>query len=339
MMRYLALATALVLIATVGIASGPFDLDRNGVLWSAKSNSDGLILTGTRDGDTVATAMVPFEIGLAGTSDTSIQVAADDLTGKVAVVWQRNWSETYSEIIVAVWNQENWERVIHLSKDLSTLPRYPVVSISTLSTPVPIKAEGGVQGPPLFDSFLNIMWWEGTTEQYGMYAALSLTNPTVDNSDLYLKNLDQFVGVGLPCEVRPPAELLEHPLFASGTPKDSALLVVGVPNTCLLQLVEVRFEEVPSNPSNAPAQGGLDRRRHRPVFGLKKAYQMPSNIVLKGARVVLGGDLKPVIYTVNGEKIEYTVANESTWSPKRTLIVKEGLTLDQAIPLVENLAR
>ena len=69
----------------------------------------------------------------AGTSDTQIQVAADELTGKVVVVWQRNWSDDASEIMLAVWRDGDWERVEHLTEDLSAHPRNPAIQLSDVS--------------------------------------------------------------------------------------------------------------------------------------------------------------------------------------------------------------
>jgi hypothetical protein len=37
--------------------------------------------------------------------------------------------------------------------------------------------------------------------------------------------------------------------------------------------------------------------------------------------------------------VQYVTFSNQTWSPIHTLTVSNGLTMDQAIPLVENLAR
>jgi hypothetical protein len=76
-----------------------------------------------------------------------------------------------------------------------------------------------------------------------------------------------------------------------------------------------------------------------PIFGVRGAFTMSTNLSMDGVRVMLGSDLTPVIYRVVGNEVQYVTAIGNRWSPRRTLTVKDNLTMDQAIPLVENLAR
>src|SRR5512145_2300648 len=116
-MRRVIAPLVLLLVAGAAGAGTPYFLDRDGTLWNAAASDEGLVLTGQRDGVVTAQALLPFELGLAGMGDTQIQVAADAHTGKVVVVWQRNWSANASEIMLAVWNDGEWERVEHLTDD------------------------------------------------------------------------------------------------------------------------------------------------------------------------------------------------------------------------------
>ena len=61
---------------------------------------------------------------------------------------------------------------------------------------------------------------------------------------------------------------------------------------------------------------------------------------MDGARMILGATTSGRSATGSSTaSIQYVVASDQGWSPVRTLTVRDGLTLDQAIPLVENLAR
>jgi hypothetical protein len=91
--------------------------------------------------------------------------------------------------------------------------------------------------------------------------------------------------------------------------------------------------------SNDPIAVTAQRRRSVPIFGVSKVFDAPAEMSLVGARVLVGPSLRPVTYRVNQGTIEYVVANGTGWTPKRTVSVAPDLTLDQAIPLVENLAR
>src|SRR5512141_2781105 len=136
-MRRLVLSAIVIVLAAAASAGTPHALDRNGVLWGASASPEGLVLTAQRDGATLVTSTVPFAVATAGATDTEIQVAFDELTGKVIVVWQRNWSSSLSDIMAAVWKDGVWERIATLSADMSSHPRFPAIQLSRVRTSVP----------------------------------------------------------------------------------------------------------------------------------------------------------------------------------------------------------
>jgi len=340
-MRRTFLTLAFLLAATAALAANPFFLDRNGLLWKGTSAPEGLVLTGERDGKVVIRSVVPFPLALAGTSDTGIQVAADDLSGKVMVVWQRNWSASASEVMLAVWRDGDWERVERLSSDLGAHPRNPTIQLSDVTTtdPDPNTPDDPSKATVVRDTFLHVIWWQGTGDQSAEYALLRLTADAGEPEDLVHRDLDGFAGIGLACDTPAPPEVLEHPLLAAQTPRDRALMFFGSERNCLFQLVEIRFK-LQTRATTDGVTVIAQRRRHMPIFGVRKMFAMTSDVSMEAARIVLGADLNPVIYrVVNGTTVEYITATETGWSPRRTLTVKDGMTMDQAIPLVENLAR
>ncbi len=341
-MRRFIIACLILFGATSAFAASTFFLDRTGILWQATSESGGLVLTGTREGQQVVRTIVPFALGIAGANDSKIQVAADELTGKVAVVWQRNWAEQASEIMLAVWRDGDWERIEHLSRDITAYPRNPMIKLSQVATSVadPAAPDDPAKATLVQDSFLNVVWWEGTESSHGSYALLRLSAGAGDPDALIEKNLDDFTQIGLACDVPVPVAVLEHPVFADQTAGDNALLFFGSQRLCLLQLLRVSFavETTPVVGSDGITVISM-RRRQMPIFGLTKSFPMTRDISMEGTRVILGNNLNPVAYRVVGPAIQYVTYSDVGWSPARTLAVADGLTLDQAIPLVENLAR
>ena len=342
-MRRTLLTLVLLLAATAVMAANPYFLDRNAVLWKASSTQQGLVLTGERSGDVVVRSLVPFTLGVAGSSDTQIQVAADEVTGKVAVVWQRNWSAVASEIMLAVWREGSWERIEYLSSALAAQPRNPTIQLSDVTTtePDPDAPDDAGRATVVRDTFLHVIWWQGTGDQGAEYALLRLTADAGEPEDLVQRHLDGFAGIGMACDTPAPPDVLEHPLFAAQTPRDRAFILFGSEGNCLFHLLEVGFT-LDKGPGGDT--GGVtviaQRRRHMPIFGVRKSFPMNRDVSMEAARIVLGSDLKPVVYrVVNGNTVEYVTATDTGWSPRRTLTVKDGMTMDQAIPLVENLAR
>ncbi len=338
-MRRTLLAFAMILAAGAALAANPYYLDRNGVLWTAAADPQGLVLTGRQEGTEIVRSVVPFPVAIAGTTDTNIQVAADDLTGKVTVVWQRNWGGAASEMMLAVWSGGSWERVAHLSQDLANNPRNPAVRLTAVSdtVPDPDNPTDPSKATAVQDSFVHVAWWEGTGQGHGMYALLRLTADASDDTALTVEDLDDYSRIGLACDVPVPATTLEHPVFASQDVPTHAQLLVGSRQLCLLLVLEVHFTLDP-NTGGGPGTI-LNRRRHTPIFGVTAAFPMNRDFSMDGTRVILGANLNPVAYRVGGGGVQYVTFANNSWSPVRTLAVSDALTMDQAIPLVENLAR
>ena len=341
-MRRTFLTLAFVLVATAALAANPYFLDRSGVLWNASAALEGLVLTGVRDGAVVVRSVVPFPLALYGTSDTQIQVAADELTGNVVVVWQRNWSQDASEIMLAVWRDGSWQRVERLTQDLAAHPRNPTIQLSDVATTVPDPSapDDPSKATAIRDSFLHVVWWEGADEGHASYALLWLNADAGDSDALVTQSLETFASIGLACTVPVPPTVLEHPAFGDQAPRDRALLLFGSQRICLFQLLEVQFaldKGATTDPKGITVIA--QRRRHLPIFGVRKAFRLTQDLHMEGVRVVLGVNLNPVVYRVVGTTVEYVTATDTGWSPRRTLTVKDGMSMDQAIPLVESLAR
>jgi len=340
-MRRTFLTLAFLLAATAVLAANPYYLDRDGVLWNATSAAEGLVLTGVRDGAVVVRSVVPFPLVVAGTSDTQIQVAADELTGKVVVVWQRNWSDDASEVMLAVWRGGDWQQVEHLGQDLSAHPRNPAIQLSEVATtvPDPNAPDDPSKATVIRDSFLHAVWWEGVEQGHGTYALLRLTAEADEPDALLTRNLEAYANIGLACNAPVPPAALEHPVFGDQAGRDRAFLLFGSQRICLFQLLEVRFKLDPGQTEPGGITVIAQRRRHMPIFGVHKAFVLEREASMDGARVILGASLNPVVYRVVGTTLEYFLATDTGWSPRRTLSVTDGMTMDQAIPLVEKLAR
>jgi hypothetical protein len=236
--------------------------------------------------------------------------------------------------MLAVWSNGTWERITSLDPDMSSHPRNPEVKLTQVSSQV----DEGNGATTVSDSFLNVVWWEGEGQGHGSYALLRLTAAGDDATALSTYNLDAFIGLGLNCSTDAPSSVIEHPLFASFQARDRAVLLFASQRSCLMQVLNVSFGIQPNSSGDTGITMGTQRGRHVPIFGVQRLYPLPGGMELSDARVVIGSDLNPVVYRLNGGTIDYIVAVGTGWSERRSLAVSDSLTLDQAIPLVENLA-
>ena len=329
---------AAILLAASALAANPFYLDRDGVLWKAGTSADGLVLTGSRDGVEVVKSSVPFGLGLYGVKDEQIQVVADVMTGTVVVVWQRSWSETASEVLMALWRDGAWLSINRISGDVFTNPRFPSIQLAQVSTE-------SDSGETVRDSFIQALWWEGSMEeQHGALAIVPLTGAIDPISERSVYNLQDFIPIGISCRTPAPPEVLEHPLFAADRDRSRAFIFYGDEGDCLFYLLEVTYslDAGARETWQGPEAGATEiaqRRRHMPIFGVKKVFLLPQAFSLANSRVVIGADLVPVAYHIGDGALEYVVNQGLEWSEPRTLLLQDDLALEQAIPLVENLAR
>lgn len=336
-----ALAVLLLAAAVPAFAVEPLALDRDGVLWRLEATPAGVALVGTKDGEEVARSLVPFGLGVAGQGDHHLQLVADATSGKVVVAWERRWSDLYRQIMLATWTHGSWERIAYLAEDAARSPRNPVLRLATATSTVPDPQEPEKQ-LTLTETFALVLWWEGQgAEQQANLAVLRLQAGAEESDALHLHPLPTSPGIGLGCDQTLPPEALEHPVFASAPPGPVSHALVASPTTCLLFVHEIRFKlEEPPVPED---EGGLQvvglRRRHTPIFGVRKVLPVTRQLAAEGTRAVLGSDLQPVLYRVTPEGIEYTVASQGGWTPKRMLKLEQGLTLDRALALVQELAR
>jgi len=340
-MKRSALALIFFFATALAFAADQVALDRNGVFWRLEATPSGTLLVGTKDGQEVARSLVPFPLGVAGQTDRNLQMVADDLSGKVVLAWQRQWGPLYSDIVLAVWNQGTWERVSYLTGDSTLQPRNPSLKLSSATSSYP-DPEDPEKTITVTDSFALVLWWQGTEDQQrAKLAVLHLQASPEEENSLRVYELATSPGFGINCAQPLPAEALEHPTFANEPPGPVSHLLVASPTTCLLFVHEIQLQLEP--PTSNSQEGGMGavalRRRHTPIFGVRKVLPVTGQLAAAGTQAVIGADLKPVLYRVVPEGVEYTVADEQGWSPKRLLRLEGGLTLDRALALVAGLAR
>ena len=345
-MRRALIGVVALLVAGSTASAAPYCLDRSGTLWRVKATDAGVVLTGERDGSEIVHAPVPLPLGFDGLSNSTFHLVADEVTGKVALVWQQWWAEGYADILVAVWAQGSWEPVLTLSQNPAAFPEFPTVLATVASSEVTTTdwQSGGTTTTTVREGFLHVLWWEAAGESRGAhYALVCLAGSNETAEVVSVKSLNDLLPLGLGCTLEGTESAVQYPTFVNQGNKAKAMALFGSFESCSLHLLQVEFRLVDEgtvpNSEKAPGSTVASRKRHMPIFGVVGTYQVPQNFALDGARVVMGSDLTPVAYRVAGDTLEYVLFEGGSWSAPRTVPVGDGLTMDQAIPLVENLAR
>jgi len=334
-----ALFAASLTVAVAAFAAEPYTLDRNGVFWRVEATPSGTALVATKEGVELTRSLVPFALGIAGQHDSNLQLVADELSGKVVLAWQRNFSEAYSEIMLASWRDGSWERVEYLVGAPALRPRNPVLRLAQAQSSYP-DPEDPEHQLTVKESFALLAWWEGDSrDQRARLAVLRLTAEAHEEGGLELREVPTSPGIGFNCPQPLAEDTVERPTFASQPPGPISHLLVASPNTCFLLVHEIRFALAPPQEQEGGISVEGTRRRHTPIFGVRRILPVTRELATEGTKVVLGAHLEPVLYQVLPDGLRYVVASERGWSEPRKLAIGPELSLDKAIALVENLAR
>lgn len=342
--RLMTLMIVASLVAAFATGEARF-VDREGTLWTAFPSFEGLRLVGSRNGEEITSGLLPVLFAGSLRYDQEISVVADEVTGKVAVVWQREWSETTSAVRIAVWSEDQWENVITLSEEDGRNPRHPAVQLVRVSSATPADPDDPDPDPPvdpvvIRDSFLQVVWWEdGDGFPRARMAVVRLTGDLTDPDSVSIHDLDALSAPGEPCAHGEAEGVMERPRFSTRVPGDRGLVFFGSERTCRLNLVEVTFPlDDPGEGEDPPSEA--ERRRHRPVFGRRGGFEIPPDIRMAEARVLVDANHQPVIYRVLPDVVEFFIAGENGWSGRRTLALGEtGLEESKAVLLIEDLVR
>lgn len=161
--------TILVSSMLLGVAAAGEEaraVSADGTVWTAETTARGLRLTGIRDGETVNSGLVSVPFAGSLRWDREIQVVVDEPSGKVILVWERRWDEETSQIHLAVWHGNDWERTTVVSGSDARNPRNALVQLvgerEERDTRTPEGA--GNNEDQAGERHLEVIWWEGSED-------------------------------------------------------------------------------------------------------------------------------------------------------------------------------
>jgi hypothetical protein len=323
----LAVATLLAVAAGQGLA-GDMTLARSGDLYRIHELGDELAVTATAlDG----TSQIYFVPQTAAVAAVNLQIALDETTGTLVVLWQEGRGED-ARLHLATYNNGTWFGPMLLAGSPSGSAANPSLLVHRPVTTV----ENDDVTERVETTMIHLLWWQGLElddggqAMYGYLTADDTGLPELD--DFAPRPLRDFIPYGIACGAITDATDLAHPqLFLDPQTGDPHALAVDVPS-CLFQIIQLR-PEVPDR------DGYEKRRRHTIVFGRHTMIAINPNLPMLGAKFATGHNLSVVMYWDHADRIDYADLEESGWSEMKSLTLSDTLTRERAIELIRRLAQ
>jgi hypothetical protein len=313
----------------LGLQDVAIDPDNTLIDWSARA----------QDG-TISTAIIPGTDSR--TAKTGIQLAFDDQTQTLLLLWTENIS-AMSQIRVGVLHAGVWtnsgllpsQGISRAFNPQMRISHYPVTYVDENDQPVSKSS-----------SLLSIIWWEEAQYGQARLATLFLDEENFDPASLAIYDLPTLSGDN-------GAET-SYDGIPSGSYLFPSLQPDGLSGAILAsfadlheqrhKIVRVQFPSDQGKPSEA---GNLKwQRRHIPIVGV--ATQGPISrmtpILAAGpgagpaVGTSIGAGYLPTLYWRDGATLKYTRLGQTDWTPVRAIPIDEAMPYDRALSLVVGMA-
>jgi hypothetical protein len=313
----------------LGLQDVAIDPDNSLIEWSARS----------QDG-TVSTAIIPGTDS--HTAKTGIQVAFDDQTQTLLLLWTENIS-AMSQIRIGVLHGGVWtnsgllpnQGISRAYNPQMRLSHYPITYLDADDQPVSKSS-----------SLLSIIWWEEAQYGQARLATLFLDEENFDPASLAVYDLPALTGDdgadtsldGIPSGAY---------LFPSLQPDGLSGAVLASFADLHEQRHKIVRVEFPSDQGKPSEPGNLKwQRRHIPIVGV--ATQGPiarmTPILAAGpgtgpaVGTTIGAGYLPTLYWRDGANLKYTRLGQTDWTPVRSIAIDETMPYDRALSLVVGMA-
>jgi hypothetical protein len=326
---------ALVMAAMAAVAAaGDMTLTRAGDLYRLASSDDGLVVTGTLADGTSLELTVPQT---AGTVTSALNLAVDPISDGLYMLWQEG-EDSSSVVNFASYTNQTWTGPTVIAGGGSAAAANPQLLLFRAVDEVEVEGE---DGEPVTEevatTFLHMTWWTYTAT-VGDGAAVYLPAPVDDDtgladleayspsllSDLLPYGIPDCGGIGDATGLAAP-KLFSDP--ASGLPH----LFASDFAECLFYVLRLDHD-VTIDPIT-------ERRRHTIILRDAGTYPVYDALPLATAGVEVGHGLSFVLYWDAEDAVEYKQFDPSGSSDVMSLPLGDNLSHEQAVALIQSLAR
>jgi hypothetical protein len=332
-------AIALGVAATSG-AAGPMVLTSDGDFYSAGTRDNQVVVTARYADGTVSELFVPQS---AAAVESSMQVGVDEATGALYVLWQKR-TGMEARLRLAGYLDGTWIGPRTFAGNDGTAAYNPSMLIHRSVTE--FVAGTDQDGEPIISemgtTFLHLVWWGQISEDdpgLATYAAVELSSNGVPQwNDMQPIELYGLLPYGVSCFVDEVEDNLSHPKLFIDPQSGSPHVFATDLDSCHFQILEV----IPTIEDEV--QDFEKRRRQIIILRHVAAIALRPDLPLARSKLVVGSGLKilmhwdEVLPEMDGV-INYLELDEEGVSETKTLVLDEDLDHEQAVELIQELAR
>ncbi len=329
-MRYVRdICAILGLLAAVALpaVAGDMALAKNGTLYRLAQDSDELKLSVIRTDGTSTILPIPQT---AAVDASHLEVAFDDATATVFLLWQDGDDET-AQVVVATYSNGTWWGPAAIAGGGPSATN-PTLFMQRVSTTVEED-----DGPVTYSTTLaHVAWWEDLEGEDAGYAMVAVL-PVEDDGEVDLAAAATLwpgglIPWGVVCyNIPDPLQLARPRLFLDLQSGDPHLLLMDL-RTCLFQIVQLQPELGEPDPITK-------RRRHTTIWGHHEMIATNPTMAMATAKAEIGLDLSVVLYWDQQTRIDYVNLTAAGWSELKSLPLSQSLTHDRAVELIRGLTR
>ena len=336
-MKRILILVALVLLSVSATAAELLDRDvlltPDGVLYTVGTVRDDSVPSGRspfyltltiQDGDERQTAAVPASLLGGAHSNPALAYDADSQT--LFLFWQETlYRGLSSRLLFASLHDGVWSEVSELdSVDFYKFRRNLRIAV-TRTIEGRTETNERVQLPQVV---VHAVWWEESgSGEFARYAMLGIDNGVVTSKEFrYLlefngASLDKSTGV----MTSTTNEILRHPAVSTTTTRDAVDIIYGDAAANTMHRLRIR-----------PA---LDGRVRIPI-GVRgpNMRNVQLNMTSDARAAALIDDETVIIYTVGGERVDYTIYRDGAWSRQRSINLNEEVSAATAVEALRRMA-
>jgi hypothetical protein len=288
---------------------------------------------------TVTTGLVPGTIS--GQEKRGLQVAFDEATGKLLLLWIEEVS-AYSHVRVGVLQNGTWSNTALLPNQGISRAYNPEMRVTHQTVTYLDSKDVAVSA---VSSVLSITWWEEAEQVQARYATVFLDEDSADPASFAVYDLPALAAGTVGAHSYPddvPSGAYLYPSLQTDGFSGALLASFADLGDKKHKVLRIEFPGDRGKPSE---KGNLKwQRRHIPIVGISTSGPVARMAPIlarqtdpdAGVRTSIGTGYRPTIFWRDGDTLKFTrmTGDGTDWSTVGSIAIDDTTTYDKALALV-----